>query len=42
MNVTKLINDLDDIRQKCQDKMTDLDEVDEDLGLIIELLLMKK
>lgn len=36
MDAKQLVSDLEKIRQECSDKMTDLDEVDEGLGVIIE------
>ena len=42
MNVRELIQDLKEIRQRCSDKETDLDEVDEDLQLIINELELSK
>ena len=42
MDIKRLISDLEEIRQKCSDKMTDLDEVDEQLGDIIDELKLSK
>jgi len=42
VKVNELIYDLNLIRQKCSDKLTDLDEVEEELSIIIEELKISK
>ena len=42
MNLKQLVKDLEDLQNRCSDKLVDLDEVEEELDRIIDEIKLSK